>query len=300
MPSSSSFTIDASVPIVGINDATASQLVRTFTFAPIPGLNFQPGQYAMISVGDLAPLPMAFASGPHDPVLQFTVRLSSHGGWAYALTARLFDARVGDIVRIQGPCGTFFPWQQIQEDTPLILVAGGTGITPIRSLVHTLGARGRKVVFYGAKNPAEVVYADGFELWRAAYNTDVFLTVEHVGAVRDRAADRSADTHATGFANGRVAEGVDAVDDDAPWPHAVGYVTGIIDSAQRDFDLGRGHNPRALAFVCGPDPMMAAAVRSLRNRGLSDASIYVSVAKIDQDGRILGPVLPVTDPHAAV
>ena len=79
---------------------------------------------------------------------------------------------------------------------------------------------------------------------------------------------------------------------DASWTHGVGLVTEGLRACELD--------PSGIAFVCGPTPMMRAVVALLRDKGLEDANIYVSLERLDAAGNVVGPVLPLTDPRVGL
>jgi NAD(P)H-flavin reductase len=184
---------------------------------------------------------MAIASGNLNGKLEFSIR-----AWG-KLTNELFKKQPGEEVTIDGPYGTYFPVDQIDENTLVYLIAGGTGITPIRSLIKSI-TKGKKIVYYGAKKPAELLYREEFEEWDA----DVNLIVDQ---------------------------------GDASWGGQVGLVTELLTKLK----------PYGYFFVCGPNPMEQVVVDLLRENGISDNRIYVSLEKFDEHGNVVGPVLPVSD-----
>jgi CDP-4-dehydro-6-deoxyglucose reductase len=75
-----------------------------------------------------------------------------------------------DLLRIQGPLGTFFLREESQR--PIILVAGGTGFAPIKSLVEHAFARGitRPLHFYwGVRARVDLYHHALVESWAQAH-----------------------------------------------------------------------------------------------------------------------------------
>jgi len=144
--------------------------VKSFIFDRPDGFSFKPGQYCWISLpnSDYQPAPMAIASGNKEDYLKFSIR-----AWG-DLTNALFGASIGDEVTIDGPHGSGFPEEKLENQTTIHLIAGGTGITPVRSLVHSLNGMGQKSVYYGAKSPEELLYQDQLSSWPGT----VHLTVD--------------------------------------------------------------------------------------------------------------------------
>ncbi len=72
------------------------------------------------------------------------------------------DARAGDVIMIRGPVGGYFVWSARAARTPLQLVAGGSGVVPLRAIVRAWARAGRPVparLFYSARSPVEAPYA---------------------------------------------------------------------------------------------------------------------------------------------
>jgi NAD(P)H-flavin reductase len=143
--------------------------VLTLTLEPILGFTFQPGQFAFIGPEGKPRLPMAIASGVNDEQLQFSIRRSLH-------TRALLSLHPGDWLLVQGPLGTSFPIDAVDVDHPLYLIAGGTGMTPVRSVVRSLGERQAFAkVYYGVRTSDDLMYRDELSHWEC----DVYLAIEH-------------------------------------------------------------------------------------------------------------------------
>ncbi|WP_329792228.1 ferredoxin reductase [Lentzea sp. DG1S-22] len=75
---------------------------------------------------------------------------------------------VGAEVELRGPVGGWFVWRATGQ-SPVTLVAGGSGIAPLMAMVRTRAAEGSRVPFrliYSVRTPEDVFYAD--ELRRRA------------------------------------------------------------------------------------------------------------------------------------
>lgn len=73
-----------------------------------------------------------------------------------AFTQKLFEARVGEEVQVSGPYGHFII---TPEDQPLVMVAGGIGITPLYSIImaHLHDERSSEVhLFYSSRRQDEM------------------------------------------------------------------------------------------------------------------------------------------------
>ena len=62
-----------------------------------------------------------------------------------------------------------FPFEDMKGHD-ILLVAGGLGIAPLRSLINNIHDErsefGKVTIIYGSKTPAEVMFRDQFEMWR--------------------------------------------------------------------------------------------------------------------------------------
>ncbi|MHA2503298.1 MAG: hypothetical protein ACXAE3_10555 [Candidatus Kariarchaeaceae archaeon] len=155
----------AQCKILSIRDE--AQGVKTFEVERPDNFEFLPGQFCWISIPGYSPSPMAIASGSQEDVLRFSIR-----AWG-DLTNALFEKSAGDLIDLDGPHGSAFPVEEVGNGTNVYLIAGGTGITPVRSVVHSITAR-NTLVFYGARSPSEILYNHEFDSWKA----NIQLTVD--------------------------------------------------------------------------------------------------------------------------
>jgi NAD(P)H-flavin reductase len=79
-------------------------------------------------------------------------------------TGNLQNTQAGDTVYIDGPYGVFSR-TALQSDKPIVMVAGGIGITPFTQLFEELAYEPDREVhlFYGNRNKQEIVYKEEFE-----------------------------------------------------------------------------------------------------------------------------------------
>src|SRR5262249_19649265 len=80
-------------------------------------------------------------------------------------------AEPGDQVEVRGPIGGWFAWSP-DDPRPLLLLAGGSGIVPLMSMLRTREQAGCQVpvrLIYSARTPADVIYAQELsERWRVS------------------------------------------------------------------------------------------------------------------------------------
>jgi ferredoxin-NADP reductase len=101
----------------------------------------------------------SIASAPADSNLVLTVERLDDGEVSPYLTDEL---RPGDELELRGPIGGYFVWEE-QLGGPLLLLAGGSGIVPLRSMLRHRGATASTVpvrLLYSARAQGEVIYRD--------------------------------------------------------------------------------------------------------------------------------------------
>ncbi len=109
--------------------------------------------------GYVAERSYSIASAPGEPVA-ITVQRIADGEVSPYLTAEL---RQGDELELRGPVGGYFVWDAADAVSPLMLVAGGSGIVPLRSILrhrHRSGALVPARLLYSARSLPEVIYHD--------------------------------------------------------------------------------------------------------------------------------------------
>jgi ferredoxin-NADP reductase len=107
----------------------------------------------------------SIASAPDDDRLTLTVERLEDGEVSPYLTDVL---EPGDELELRGPIGGYFVWEATTPG-PLLLLAGGSGIVPLRAILGHWAAAGRPVavrVLYSARSLDEVIYRE--ELLRLA------------------------------------------------------------------------------------------------------------------------------------
>jgi len=133
----------------------APDVMQVFLRLPsVESLAFQPGQYLDVLLEDGGRRSFSIASPPHDAeLLELHARYVPGGGF----TERLFkELRPGALLRIEGPIGQFV---YRGGAAPLILIAGGTGFAPLKSMLRHMLERGieRQIHFYwGARGPQDL------------------------------------------------------------------------------------------------------------------------------------------------
>ncbi|MEM7083083.1 MAG: 2Fe-2S iron-sulfur cluster-binding protein [Pseudomonadota bacterium] len=88
-----------------------------------------------------------------------------------------FDESATSLLRIEGPLGRF-GWRP--HAGPVVLVAGGTGYAPIKSMLLSRIARGETHpthLFWGARNQADLYEHDAVRAWQQAHDWFTYTPV---------------------------------------------------------------------------------------------------------------------------
>jgi ferredoxin-NADP reductase len=118
----------------------------------------------------------SIAGAADDPVA-ITVERLDDGEVSPYLTE---DVRVGDQLEIRGPVGGYFAWEAA-DGGPLLLVAGGSGIVPLRAILRQREHSRSDVpvkLLYSARTMSELIYRDELDGYQDGVETIYTLTRE--------------------------------------------------------------------------------------------------------------------------
>jgi NAD(P)H-flavin reductase len=228
----------------------------------------QPVQSIEVAIFRKGEAPISISSPPTRPdTLELCVRRAGK------VTNALFEMGKGSTFHIRGPYGRGFPVESL-KNCKLLLIAGGLGLAPLRSLLLYVLDRRHEfddlILMYGTNNPDNVLFK--YELL-SFYDRD---DIKYLYSV-----DR---------------------DDEGIWKQYVGVVTGLFDRAALSSDDTR-------AVMCGPPIMYRFVLQKLLNLGFSRDNIYMSLERMMKCGVgkcghcaigdryccIDGPVFPFTE-----
>src|ERR671924_71263 len=86
----------------------------------------------------------------------------------------------GDRIEMRGPIGGYFVWEASMNE-PLLLIAGGSGVVPLMSMIRhraTAGAKNPTSLLYSSRNFEDIIYYDQLEKLRTAnHGVQVFHTL---------------------------------------------------------------------------------------------------------------------------
>jgi len=201
-------------------------------------LGHKPGQFVEVSLAGIGEAPISVSSAPTgESTFELVVRKVGN------VTNALHGLKEGAKVGIRGPFGTSFPVDSVMPGKDILFICGGIGLVPVRSAIrHVLNNRsayGRVTVLLGTKTPAERLFVDELDQWRASPNVALYETVDS-GAVG--------------------------------WKGKVGVVTTLIPGLPLDLS-------RTLALICGPPVMYKFVILELKKVGMQPGAIYMSLER---------------------
>lgn len=212
----------------GLNKSTKAIRLQICDKRQAKGFTFTPGQFIMMGVLGYGEAALTITTAPTE-LPEFEVAVRSTG----IATQAMHRLKVGDKLYFRGPLGNSTISRNIYGKE-LILIAGGIGLAPLRSIIHTIRDDktivDRLVLIYGAKTPEDLIYKAELGAWSKF--AEVVLTVDK--------ADRD-------------------------WTGEIGRVVDILKKTNVDKD--------ATALICGPPIMYEAVAKILQNKGLLDENI---------------------------
>jgi ferredoxin-NADP reductase len=171
----------------------------------------------------------SIASAPEDEHLELTVERLEDGEVSPYLADEL---RPGDTLELRGPIGGYFVWEE-PLGGPLLLLAGGSGVVPLRSMLrhHTATHSAIPVrLLYSSRSLADVIYRDEFAALAGADEVEIQYTLTREAPEGWRGYRRRIDT---------------ALLREVAWPP----------------------QERPLVYVCGPTAFVEAAASALVELG---------------------------------
>jgi ferredoxin-NADP reductase len=220
-----------------VSRETASAVTLSLSVPDWPG--HRAGQHVDIRLtaedGYQAQRSYSLASAPGDEGLELTVERVVDGEVSLYLTE---DARPGDQFELRGPIGGYFVWDG-SDPTPVFLVAGGSGLVPLRSIMRhhaAIDSRAEVRLLLSARALDDVLYRA--ELEAPPPHVDVKITLTR----------------------GPVPEG---------W-------TGFARRIDREMlaEVAPTRDARPQVYVCGPTPFVEEAAQLLVELGHNPARIY--------------------------
>ncbi len=209
------------VRISEIITETEDKNLKTFKYVFInpedeEKFDYKAGQFAELSIAGKGEIPIGIASSPVEKgFLKFTVNKVG------LVSTHQHNMKVGDVMGIRGPLGTWYPWDTM-EGKNVVIIGGGFAFTTLRSsIVYMLANRDRFKeihVIYGARTPGMLLYFDELKEWEKRDDIHMQITVDAT--------------------------------DDPDWKYNKGFVPTITDQKSPH------GNDDTYAIICGPPIMI--------------------------------------------
>jgi len=191
----------------------------------------KPGQFFEVSLPKFGEAPIS-VSGIGENTVDLTIRRVGE------VTNEIFNNYIGDKLFLRGPYGNGFEIQNY-EGKELVVVAGGTGLSPVKGVVdyfsNNPGQASKVTLIAGFKSPNDVLFKDDIINWEN--NINLIVTVDN------------AETGYNGY---------------------VGMVTKYIPQ------LPIKDVKNAVVIVVGPPIMMKFTVAEFLKRGIEEDNIWIS------------------------
>jgi ferredoxin-NADP reductase len=221
---------------------TETAQVKSFTFALPRWMRHRAGQHYDLRLtapdGYRAQRSYSIASAPErEGSIDLTIERVEDGEVS---TFMHETVTTGDRIELRGPIGGYFVWDASAARMPLLLIAGGSGVVPMMSMLRHRAAAGARTparLLFSSRGWNDVIYREELEaLSKKRDGLDVFHTLT-----------RSQPSGWTGFAR-RI--------DDAMLAEVSGPIA---------------KDP--LVFICGPTALVEGAASSLERIGIPAARI---------------------------
>ena len=199
---------------------------------------FMPGQFAQFNVLGAGEIAISLPPSPTEDKLFFTTRKVG------SVTAAMHAMKPGDRFAVRGPYGNGFPMKDYFGRN-LIIVAGGIGLIPLRSVImyalHNRDKYQKIQVFYGSRTPKDLMYTQNLEAWQKDPGFECHLTV-------DRA--------------------------DENWKGNVGVVGTLFKKPGIEMPIDN-----TTVFICGPPVMFRFVLADLKGMGYDDRNMVSTLER---------------------
>ena len=141
-------------------------------------LGHMPGQFVQLSIFGIGEAPISISSSPtKEERNRFEICVRNVG----TFTGALHKLGEKDKIGVRGPFGRGFPIDEVKGND-LLLIAGGLGIVPLRSLVNFVIDRrrdfGKVSILLGCKAPEERLFTDEIAKWEKMADIGYACTVD--------------------------------------------------------------------------------------------------------------------------
>ena len=213
--------------------------IKTFRVVGLDGkkvFEHMPGQCAMLSIPGVGEAMFSITSSPtNTEYMEFSIKKCG------CLTTWLHAMDVGQQITIRGPYGKHFPVEDEFKGKDLMVVAGGVGLAPVRSVINYVRAKrqdyGRVMIVYGSRSKEDLLdYNEILSEWMQDDGVEVYLTI-----------DRPQDD----------------------WDGHVGFVPNYVKELNPSKDY--------TVIMCGPPIMIKFTLANLKEMGFAETQVYTTM-----------------------
>lgn len=201
-----------------------------------PEMTYKPGQYCDLKIPDTDEVRSFSMANLPCGELEFMIKIYPDGKFSSLLSSGALQE--GHELEVTGPYGVFTLREK--SDRPLLFIGGGAGMGPILALLRSMAERGidrPAVYYYGARGPRDL-----FHLPELTELEQRLANFHFVPALSD-------------------------ADDSGGWDGERGLITDVV--ARREERLSEVD-----AYLCGPPPMVDAAIGLLTQKGVPESRVY--------------------------
>ena len=213
--------------------------IKTFRVVGLDGkkvFEHMPGQCAMLSIPGVGEAMFSITSSPtNTEYMEFSIKKCG------CLTSWLHAMDVGQQITIRGPYGKHFPVEDEFKGKDLMVVAGGVGLAPVRSVINYVRAKrqdyGKVMIVYGSRSKEDLLdYNEILSEWMQDDGVEVYLTI-----------DRPQDD----------------------WDGHVGFVPNYVKELNPSKDY--------TVIMCGPPIMIKFTLANLKEMGFAETQVYTTM-----------------------
>ncbi|MBC8285560.1 MAG: FAD/NAD(P)-binding protein [Nitrospinae bacterium] len=191
---------------------------------------------------------MLYAFGVGEIPISISGPASGHLGMLHTIrkvgivTEALQKLTNGATVGLRGPFGSAWPIEE-SKGRDIVILAGGIGLAPLRPVLYALLEHrdefGEIALLYGARSPEDLLFMNEFKIWQEKFGIQIKVTVDKA---------------------------------DSDWRGNVGVVTTSIPRVSFD-------PQNTVAMICGPEVMMKYSVVELKQLGVAEERIYITMER---------------------
>ncbi|MEM0465354.1 MAG: FAD/NAD(P)-binding protein [Candidatus Pacearchaeota archaeon] len=199
-------------------------------------LNPKPGQFIEVSIPGYGECPLASCSNDENYIHMLTRNVGN-------LTTMMFKLKKGDKIFIRGPYGKGFPIKNLKNKN-ILLIAGGTGIAPVTSLLHYIEKHRNDFkevyAYFGFRNERYILLKDKIKDWQKKFKIVICLDKKE--------------------------------NNECELKCEIGFIHDVMDKIKPLID-------NTIAVLCGPEIMMDCVTEKLKKQGMKENRIFWSLER---------------------